>query len=152
MPRLGSQLASLPHSGSFTRTTYFIPRTKEADFVTTITPTLSILYAPEGQTVPILNLNISPSGLIFARHSELNNFGDNWGLNGGYTYQYSPQLNFSRIGRFWTSGSIPTWARDSGCFSIAQRPDFSATCWRDPTGTRQSKPFQFHFRGISVLE
>ena len=42
----------------------------------------------------LLNLNISPSGLIFARHSELNNFGDNWGLNGGYTYQYSPQLNF----------------------------------------------------------
>jgi hypothetical protein len=72
----------------------FYTTDKEADFVTTITPTLSILYAPEGQTVPILNLDIWSSGLIFARHSELNNFGDNWGLNGGYTYQYSPQLTF----------------------------------------------------------
>src|SRR5215475_12508565 len=72
----------------------FYTRDKEADFVTTITPTLSILYAPEGQTDSILNFNIWSSGVIFARHSELNNFGDNWGLNGGYTYQYSPQLNF----------------------------------------------------------
>jgi hypothetical protein len=72
----------------------FYTRDKEADFVTTITPTLSILYAPEGQLVPTLNLDIWSSGLIFARHSELNNFGDNWGLNGGYTYQYSPQLAF----------------------------------------------------------
>jgi hypothetical protein len=67
---------------------------KEADFVTTITPALSILYAPEGQTVSTLNFDIWSSGVIFARHSELNNFGDNWGLNGGYTYQYSPQLAF----------------------------------------------------------
>jgi hypothetical protein len=72
----------------------FYTRDKESDFVTSITPTLSILYAPEGQIVPTLNLDIWSSGLIFARHSELNNFGDNWGLNGGYSYQYSPQLTF----------------------------------------------------------
>jgi len=84
-----------PTLGELYTDNIFYTRNKEHDFVTTITPTVSILYAPEGQTVPILNLNISPSAVIFARHSELNNFGDNVGLNGGYTYQYSPQLSFS---------------------------------------------------------
>jgi hypothetical protein len=83
-----------PTLGELYTDNIFYTKNKEADFVTTITPTLSILYATEGQTAPSLNLNIWSSGLIFARHSELNNFGDNWGLNGGYTYQYSPQLTF----------------------------------------------------------
>src|SRR4030095_1501950 len=71
-----------PTLGELYTDNIFYTRDKEADFVTTITPTLSILYAPEGQIVPILNLNIWSSGVVFARHSELNNFGDNWGLNG----------------------------------------------------------------------
>jgi hypothetical protein len=79
-----------PTLGELYTDNIFYTRDKEHDFVTTITPTVSILYAPEGQTAPILHLNISPSAVIFARHSELNNFGDNVGLNGGYTYQYSP--------------------------------------------------------------
>jgi len=83
-----------PTLGELYTDNIFYTKNKEADFVTTITPTMSILYAPEGQTAPILDVNIWSSGLIFARHSELNNFGDNWGLNGGYTYQYSPLLNF----------------------------------------------------------
>jgi hypothetical protein len=83
-----------PTVGELYTDNIFYTKDKEADFVTTITPTLSILYAPEGQTSPNLNFDIWSSGLIFARHSELNNFGDNWGLNGGYTYQYSPQLTF----------------------------------------------------------
>src|SRR4029077_12648193 len=84
-----------PTLGELYTDNIFYTRNKEHDFVTTVTPSVSILYAPEGQIVPILNLNISPSAVIFARHSELNNFGDNVGLNGGYTYQYSPQLSFS---------------------------------------------------------
>jgi hypothetical protein len=83
-----------PTLGELYTDNIFYTKDKEHDFVTTITPTFSILYAPEGQTAPIFNLNISPSALIFARHSELNNFGDNFALNGGYTYQYSPQLTF----------------------------------------------------------
>src|SRR4029077_3016581 len=83
-----------PTLGELYTDNIFYTKNKDHDFVTTITPTVSILYAPEGQNVPILNLNISPSGVIFARHSELNNFGDNWNLNGGYTYQYSPYLSF----------------------------------------------------------
>src|SRR3989337_2176368 len=50
----------------------FFQRKKESDFVTIITPTLSLYYAPTGQAAPTLNLNISPSGQIYARHSELN--------------------------------------------------------------------------------
>ena len=83
-----------PTLGELYTDNIFYTKNKEADFVTTITPTLSILYASEGQTEPTLNFNIWSSGLIFARHSDLNNFGDNWGLNGGYSYQYSPLLNF----------------------------------------------------------
>ena len=83
-----------PTLGELYTDNLFYTKNKEGDFVTTITPSVSILYAPEGQTAPNLNLNIWSSGLIFARHSEQNNFGDNWGLNGGYTYQYSPQLTF----------------------------------------------------------
>jgi hypothetical protein len=83
-----------PTFGELYTDNIFFTKNKEADFVTTLTPTLSILYASEGQTTPTLNFNIWSSGLIFARHSELTNFGDNSGLNGGYTYRYSPQLTF----------------------------------------------------------
>ena len=70
----------------------FFTKKKESDFVTTLTPTFTFLYAPAGMNIPALNLNISPGGAIFARHSELNNFGDNWDVNGGYTWSYSPRL------------------------------------------------------------
>jgi hypothetical protein len=72
----------------------FFSKDKEHDFVSVITPTLSFFYAPPGQIAPTLNLNISSSGELYARHSDLNNFGDNININGGYTYQYSPRLNF----------------------------------------------------------
>ena len=72
----------------------FFRKAKEHDFITTITPTLSLFYAPPAQTVPTLNLNIGTSGQVFANHSELNNIGDNVSVNGGYTYRYSPRLNF----------------------------------------------------------
>ncbi len=88
----------------------FFEKKKEHDFITNITPTLSLFYAPTGQAVPTLNLNISPQGQIYARHHEQNNFGDNISLTGGYTYQYSPRLNFHisdtlrRKGQTRTSG------------------------------------------------
>src|SRR5512147_541195 len=55
----------------------FFEKQKSHDFITIITPTLSLYYAPEGQVEPTLNLNISPSGFIYARHSDLNGFGAN---------------------------------------------------------------------------
>ena len=111
-----------PTLGELYTDNIFYTKNKEADFVTTITPTLSILYAPEGQTVPILNLNISPSGLIFARHSELNNFGDNWGLNGAYTYQYSPLLNFHVSDVLGRQGQYRLGPLTQGAFQLPSAP------------------------------
>ena len=111
-----------PTLGELYTDNIFYTKNKEADFVTTITPTLSILYAPEGQTVPILNLNISPSGVIFARHSELNNFGDNWGLNGGYTYQYSPDLSFSVSDVLGRQGNYRLGPLTQGAFQLPSTP------------------------------
>jgi hypothetical protein len=111
-----------PTLGELYTDNIFYTRDKESDFVTTITPTLSILYAPEGQTVPILNLNISPSAVFFARHSELNNFGDNWGLNGGYTYQYSPQLIFSASNVLGRQGQYRLGPLTQGAFELPSAP------------------------------
>jgi hypothetical protein len=88
----------------------FFQRKKESDFVTIITPTLHLYYAPTGQAAPTLNLNISPSGQIYARHSELNGFGfnDNASVNGGYTYHYSPRLTFSLSDTFQRQGQSRT--------------------------------------------
>src|SRR5262245_48257036 len=84
----------------------FFSKKKESDFVTIITPTLSLYYAPIGQSVPTLNLNISPSGQIYAHHSDLNNFGfnDNSAINGGYAFQYSPRLSFNFSESFQRQG------------------------------------------------
>lgn len=111
-----------PTIGELYTDNLFYTKDKEHDFVTTITPTLSILYAPEGQTAPILNLNISPSGLIFARHGELNNFGDNWGAQGGYTYQYSPQLNFFASDVLGRQGQYRLGPSAQGTFELPSPP------------------------------
>jgi hypothetical protein len=58
--------------------------------------------------VPTLNLNISPSGHVYARHGELNSFGDNAAINGGYAYQYSPRLTFNFSERFQRQGQTRT--------------------------------------------
>ena len=75
----------------------FFRKNKESDFITIITPTLSLYYAPTGQGAPTSRLNISPSGYIYAHHSDLNSFGftNNGTIDGSYVYQYSPRLTFS---------------------------------------------------------
>jgi len=100
----------------------FFTKDKDHDFVTTLTPTLSILYAPAGEIAPTLNLNISPSGLIFARHSELNNFGDNLNLNGGYTYQYSPRLSFNVSDVLGRQGGYSLGPLTQGVFQLPSTP------------------------------
>lgn len=72
----------------------FFAKDKESDFVTVVTPTLTFLYAPAGQTIPTLEVNLGSSGQIFARHGDLNNFGNNLALSAGYVFQYSPRLTF----------------------------------------------------------
>lgn len=71
----------------------FFTKDKEHDFITVITPTLTLLFAPQGQTVPTINLSISPSAHLYARHSDLNNFGRNLSLTGGYTERLTPRLS-----------------------------------------------------------
>jgi hypothetical protein len=109
----------------------FFQKQKEHDFVTIITPTLHLYYAPTGQAVPTLNLNISPSGLIYARHSDLNNFGfsDTSAINGGYTYFYSPRLTFSFSEDFARQGQT----RLPGSVAGFQSPLTPTTPF--PTGT-----------------
>jgi hypothetical protein len=67
----------------------------ESDFITAAVPTFTILYSPPGQVNPTFIANLSPYGQIYARHSELNNFGDNITFNALYTYLYSPRLTFT---------------------------------------------------------
>jgi hypothetical protein len=86
----------------------FFQRDKESDFVTIITPTLHLFYAPTGQAVPTLTLDLSPSGQIYARHSELNNFGEEFSARGGYTYHYSPRLTLSLSDTFQRQGQTRT--------------------------------------------
>ena len=100
----------------------FFTKNKEHDFVTTIIPTLSLLYAPAGEIAPTLNVNISPGGAIFARHSELNNFGDNWGANAGYTYQYSPRLSFNVSDALGRQGQYRLGPLTQGAFQLPNPP------------------------------
>jgi hypothetical protein len=72
----------------------FFLKQREHDFITHITPTLTLLYQPASQLSPTFRFDISPTGQIFARHSEENNFGENLRLGGGYNYNYSPRLSF----------------------------------------------------------
>ncbi len=84
----------------------FFEKKKEHDFVTVITPALHLYYAPTGQGAPTANLNISPTGLLYARHSDLNDFGftDTSAVTGGYTYFYSPRLTFNFSESFQRQG------------------------------------------------
>ena len=100
----------------------FFTKKKEHDFITTLTPTLSLLYAPAGQNIPSLNLNISPAGTIFARHSDLNNFGDNWALDGGYSYPYSPKLNFHVSDVMSRQGQYNLGPVTQGAFQVPNLP------------------------------
>src|SRR5258708_15585047 len=93
----------------------FFSKSREHDFITFFTPTLTLLYAPEGQVAPTLTANFSPSYQIYARNSDLNNF-DNISANAGYTYQYSPRLNFNLSDSFQRLGST----RTSGLGGVGQ--------------------------------
>lgn len=106
----------------YTDNIFFSNTNKDHDFVTTIVPTLSLYYAPAGEAAPTLNLNISPSGAIFARHSQLNNFGDGGSLSGGYTYRYSPRLEFHVSDVASRQGAYQLGPLASGVFNVPNPP------------------------------
>ncbi len=100
----------------------FFSKDKEHDFFTVFTPKLTLLYAPPGQVVPTLNLDMSTSGEIFARHSGLSNFGKNVSVSGAYTYQYSPRLNLYLSDGFRRLGQTRTGGLDSSFQSAPTSP------------------------------
>jgi hypothetical protein len=113
----------------------FFTKDKEHDFITIIKPTLTLLYAPEGQTVPTLQVNISPRGSFFVRHSDLNGF-DNFATDGTYTYHYSPRLNFGLSNNFQRFGNTREGAL--GETEVQLRPTPTSTA---PVGSSGPLPF-----------
>jgi hypothetical protein len=65
------------------------------DFVTTVAPTLRLIYKPFGYTDPSFTANLFAPIEIFARNSRLNNIGKNIRFNTEYLYPYSPRLDFT---------------------------------------------------------
>ena len=104
--QLASQF-SLSVGEEFNDNIYF-SKPREHDFITNITPTFRILYQPPGATVPTLKFHISPTGQIFARHSEASNFGENISSGGEYTHAYSPRLTFRLVDDFRLRGNTRT--------------------------------------------
>ena len=86
----------------------FFSKTKEHDFITSFLPTLSFFYAPPGETEPAGRLAITPTGEVYARHSALNNFGENVSINSSYLYRYSPRLTFNFSDTFGRQGPTRT--------------------------------------------
>lgn len=86
----------------------FFSKQKDHDFISTFLPTLSFFYAPPGQIQPTGKLDISPTGEIYADHSELNNFGKNISVQGSYAFHYSPQLSFNFSDTFQRQGPART--------------------------------------------
>ena len=128
----------------------FFEKKKEHDFITIITPTLSLYYAPAGEVEPTLNLNLSPSGYIYALHSDQNSFGANSAVSGSYTYRYSPRLNFTLFDTFSRQDSTRTGGL-SGGFGVPGLPTTggggsSSQNLKDLTsgGTQLSNAVSFH--------
>ncbi len=125
----------------------FFERKKEHDFVTIITPTLTLYYAPAGQGTPTLKLDISPSGQIYARNSDLNDFGflsnSNAGANLDYVFQYSPRLTFSVSDSFQPRGRT----------SLAELPPGFQTSLTPtspiPTNVQDSRARRSNFRNFT---
>ena len=82
----------------------FFEENKDHDFVTYMIPTFTFIYQPSSQNAPTFIADLSPAAEIYARHSELNNFGKDLGLNVAYFYQYSPRMTFSLRDRLQRRG------------------------------------------------
>jgi len=116
----------------------FFSKEKESDFVTLIVPRFSFYHAPVGETVPTLSLNIAPKGQIYARHSEINNFGDDFSINGGYTFHYSPRLTFNFSQDFKRQGD----ARLTGLTDTGNQLPLTPTAPFPPGSTIPNLPAQ----------
>lgn len=85
---------------------------KKSDFVTILTPALTLLYTPPTSQVPTFNTRIALPAKFFARNSDLNSFGDNQSLNVGYVHRYSERLSFRVSDTFRRVGQTRTGESD----------------------------------------
>ena len=90
----------------------FFSKQREHDFITNISPTFRLLYQPSestpGSSERIFKFYFTPTGQIFARNPENNNFGENLSMGGDVTYAYSPRLTFFVIDTFRLRGDTRT--------------------------------------------
>ena len=120
----------------------FFSKQKDHDFISTLVPTLSFFYAPAGQIEPTATLSIAPMGELYARHSELNNFGKNFLVQGAYAYRYSPQLSFDFADNFQRQGPTRTWFGFGQPLQLQTGP---TTLGSDLT--KLARPKKFHLAG-----
>jgi hypothetical protein len=73
---------------------FFEKQPRVQDFITQISPTFRLQFRPLTAPTHAFGFDFTPTGEIYARTSELNNFGDNLTFNANYAYDYSPRLNF----------------------------------------------------------
>lgn len=80
----------------------------KSDFITHIVPTFKFIYAPLGAIAPTLNASLSASGEIYARNSDLNNFGKNIIGNVGYSLRPTARTYFHIADSFNREGATRT--------------------------------------------
>jgi hypothetical protein len=72
----------------------FFAKKREHDWITSFTPSVSLLYAPGFTSTPTFSADLRVPGQIFGRHPQENNFADNIFFNTKYTDYYSQALTF----------------------------------------------------------
>ena len=72
----------------------FFSEPKQYDFITVITPTLGLIYQPSSTSASKFTADLNVPAEIFARHSALNNIGDQLSLRSRLDYPYSRRLSF----------------------------------------------------------
>ena len=139
----------------------FFEKNKESDFITSIIPTFTLLYAPPGQTIPVFTASLAPQGQIYARNPEETNFGDNVSLNAGYTYYHSPRLTVhlsdslarlgnTRIGELGGFGNLPPPTSLPPSGSVIAQPSSQQLGGLVANGQQFSN--QLSMRGVYTLD
>ncbi len=90
--RLASQL-SLAVGEEFTDNVFFSVK-KRPDVISTLTPTLRLIYQPTATSLSKLTMNINAPVELFANHSNLNNVGDRLSMWTRFLYPHSRRLLF----------------------------------------------------------
>ena len=139
----------------------FFSKDKEHDFVTVLTPTLTLLFAPQGEIAPTANINFSPSAQLFSQHSELNNFGRTMSMNAGYTEKLTPRLSLyladtlsrtgaSRTGDFGAGGLLATPTATPGVGGLGTTP--GSQNLKDFTSVGDTVTNNFSVRGTFLYQ